>query len=704
MKSILAALIALWLGVAGGAAVAGPVTTPHVTTELAAQTADAAPGSTLYVAVILTAEKGWHTYWRNPGDAGEATKITWTLPAGWRAGDIVWPTPQRLPVGPIMNYGYEGRVVLAVPIEIPASAAPGQSVTLVADVDYLVCAEVCVPGSAKVSLSVPIVAGAPAVDPTWGKTITDTLAAAPKPAGLAATFQHAGPHLTLAIAGAPLAGVTPTDVYFYPYQDTLIDQAKPQAVERGPRGLTLALTPGTAFAGAGPAKAEGVLAVDGKTYELSAPPGPPPAGAAGLGALAEAGGGGLGLPLALGFALPGRLEPQPNALRLPDPLHEGRRPGAARGGRRGARRRRRLPRRSADRLRRVGRRPDRRSGGRVGGGLGIPASVAVGCHPAGPGDAGRRVQSLRPVRGRDLGPGTGWGPGGAWRLAGFAAHRRPGGGGGGAVHRPVHGASPRLRPHPDAGGGFGGVRRPGPGIRRPVHGHRHGPGSDGAPAASRTVDGRPEEGPGLSDVWGRRLADLGAVAADWFARPGAVAHRRPRPGPGGVAVRGGSTAAVQRRARALWSMGAAALSLIVALAAVSVGPFAPPTPTGSASATPSPGSLASTPYSPERLAALRAAGTPVLVNFTAAWCVTCQVNERVAFSSGDVAAAMRRAGAVYMVADWTNRDGAIAKALADQGRIGVPLYLYYGRGAATAKVLPQLLTPAILVDAFGGRD
>jgi thiol:disulfide interchange protein len=141
--------------------------------------------------------------------------------------------------------------------------------------------------------------------------------------------------------------------------------------------------------------------------------------------------------------------------------------------------------------------------------------------------------------------------------------------------------------------------------------------------------------------------------------------------------------------------------LILALAAVSFGPFAPPPAAGAAPAAPPPGSLTTTPYSPERLAALRAAGTPVLINFTAAWCVTCQVNERVAFSSGEVAQAMKRAGAVYMVADWTNRDPAIAKALADEGRIGVPLYLYYGKGAASPKILPQLLTPAILVDALG---
>ena len=75
----------------------------------------------------------------------------------------------------------------------------------------------------------------------------------------------------------------------------------------------------------------------------------------------------------------------------------------------------------------------------------------------------------------------------------------------------------------------------------------------------------------------------------------------------------------------------------------------------------------------------------MLVNFTAAWCVTCQVNERLAFSSGEVAAAFGRTGATYLVADWTNRDPVIAKALADQGRIGVPLYLVYGVGGGARR-------------------
>jgi thiol:disulfide interchange protein DsbD len=125
-------------------------------------------------------------------------------------------------------------------------------------------------------------------------------------------------------------------------------------------------------------------------------------------------------------------------------------------------------------------------------------------------------------------------------------------------------------------------------------------------------------------------------------------------------------------------------------------------PGQAASAAPGAEALAAQPWSPRKLAALRAAGKPVLVNFTAAWCVTCQVNERLVLSRPEVGAALRRAGAVYLIADWTNRDPAIAKALAEQGRIGVPLYLYYGPGSASPKVLPQILTPSIVVSTLAG--
>jgi thiol:disulfide interchange protein DsbD len=110
--------------------------------------------------------------------------------------------------------------------------------------------------------------------------------------------------------------------------------------------------------------------------------------------------------------------------------------------------------------------------------------------------------------------------------------------------------------------------------------------------------------------------------------------------------------------------------------------------------------VAYTPYSAQTLAALRAEGKPVFVNFTASWCISCLVNERVALSRPDVEAALDEHGITYLKADWTNRDAKIAKALAEFDRAGVPLYLYYPSGGREAQVLPQILTESILLEVF----
>ncbi|HUZ63446.1 MAG TPA: thioredoxin family protein, partial [Acetobacteraceae bacterium] len=105
-------------------------------------------------------------------------------------------------------------------------------------------------------------------------------------------------------------------------------------------------------------------------------------------------------------------------------------------------------------------------------------------------------------------------------------------------------------------------------------------------------------------------------------------------------------------------------------------------------------------YSPARLAALRAAGQPVFVNVTAAWCVTCLVNERVALDRPAVRAAFAARHIAYMVADWTRQDPVVTALLRAHGRVGVPLYLFYPAGGGTAVTLPQLLTPGIVIDAI----
>jgi thiol:disulfide interchange protein DsbD len=115
---------------------------------------------------------------------------------------------------------------------------------------------------------------------------------------------------------------------------------------------------------------------------------------------------------------------------------------------------------------------------------------------------------------------------------------------------------------------------------------------------------------------------------------------------------------------------------------------------------PSERALAAEPYSPERLAELRAQDRQVFVNFTAAWCVTCKVNERVALSRPEVRQAFASTRTAYLVGDWTRRDPVIARTLAEHGRAGVPLYLVYRPGAAEPEVLPQILTPDVVKRAL----
>jgi thiol:disulfide interchange protein DsbD len=700
MKPILITLLVLAASIAPAGRAAAAVASPHASTQLVAAAASAAPGSTVWVAVDQTYDKGWHSYWRNPGDAGEATTIAWTLPAGWRAGDTVWPAPKRLPVGPIMNYGYEDKVLLPVAIQVPATARPGQSATIVAVVDFLVCADVCVPDRASVSLTLPIRAGAPSADAHWGTVIDRALAATPRPAGLTGVFQIQGGALKLAITGRLLAGASDADAYFFPYDDKLIDHSKPQAVERGPAGLTLTLTPGTAFAHGAPAVAAGVLNVDGKAYEVTAKPGALPAEAAGLGppnTRTVGGAGGFALPLAIAFAFLGGLIL--NLMPCVFPILSMK--AAALAGHAGE----------------SG--PARRQALAFGAGVlatfVVLAAILIAARAAGAA-VGWGFQLQSPLVVALLGLVM---LAAALNLSGLFE-----------IGTSAQGLGAGLASRGDLiGSAFTGV------LAVVV-------------AAPCTA---PFMGPALAFALTQSAAaallvflalGLGFAAPfTLLAFTPALMRRLPRPGawmetfrkalafpmyaaaawllwvlaqqtnPAGVAR---ALAAAVTLGLAAWLYGAAqhrrargagtgafvflaALAMLLSLVFVAAGRYAPPA-RGSAEA--SAGALASQPWSPEKLAALRAQGTPVLVNFTAAWCVTCQVNERVTFASGEVARAFERSGAVYLIADWTNRDAAIAKALADQGRIGVPLYLVYGADGGPPKVLPQLLTPALVAAAL----
>ena len=135
----------------------------HAKVSLIAEGSTFQPNHKEWIGVLFDLEKGWHIYWVNPGDSGEPPKIQWQLPSGFHAGDIRWPVPARLGTGTVIDYGYDGRVLLPVPIEVPANYSPASRATLAADVRYLICREVCIPAKAHVTLDVPA-AGAAAAE------------------------------------------------------------------------------------------------------------------------------------------------------------------------------------------------------------------------------------------------------------------------------------------------------------------------------------------------------------------------------------------------------------------------------------------------------------------------------------------------------------------------------------------------------------
>lgn len=132
------------------------VRTNHAVLELVSERTGLVPGKTNTVAVRFELEEGWHTYWANPGEVGLATEITWKLPAGIVAGEIQWPAPLWIEYFDLVSYAYEGEVLLLVDLEVDESFAMGQSVDLAAEVNFLVCEEACIPGSANLELTLPV--------------------------------------------------------------------------------------------------------------------------------------------------------------------------------------------------------------------------------------------------------------------------------------------------------------------------------------------------------------------------------------------------------------------------------------------------------------------------------------------------------------------------------------------------------------------
>lgn len=237
--------VALLVLVPGTALLANPVQMPYVQAELGSTVATIQPGAPFWVVLHLRMEDGWHTYWRNPGDAGLPTAIRWVLPAGFTAGDMVWPYPQRLPVGPLMNYGYEGEVALFTQITAPAHLPPAQVVTLQAHTTWVACAELCIPGAATLALHLPVSTEAPQADARWAAVLAQTQARLPQPASWQVVFSGDQDTLTLLLESPHFAPTGIAEATFFPLEYGIIDHAAPQQVAITTQGLRLTVRRGT---------------------------------------------------------------------------------------------------------------------------------------------------------------------------------------------------------------------------------------------------------------------------------------------------------------------------------------------------------------------------------------------------------------------------------------------------------------------------
>ena len=695
----LARALAIALLAAGAPAWAAPVNTGHIEAELVADRISVAPGGMAHVALRQKIQPGWHTYWRNPGDSGQPVTLDWTLPPGWSAGPIVWPTPERLKIGPLMDYGYTGDVLLPVALTAPAGAKAGQTMTLKAHAAFLVCKDVCVPEDAMLTLDLPVTAAQGAPDPKWGPVIAVTLAKAPAPAGLTAVVTAGATSLRLGVIGGAVKGGDFRDAYFYPYDPSAIDQPSPQTVDRGKSGVTLVLTPGQAFkSGKPPAVLQGVLAFGGRAYEISAQAGPPLPGAGGLGPPSAAGGA-LQLATSIAFAFLGGLIL--NLMPCVFPV---------------------LSMKAASFAGHAHRPRDARiqglafMGGTVATFLAL-AGALIAARAAGEAVGwGFQLQSPGVVAGLTLVmllvalnlSGVFEIGAGIQAAAGEAGGIDPGGALGAALTGAlaVAVAAPCTAPFMAPAIGFALTQGPivalsiflalGLGLAAPFTALAFSP---------RLLGLMPRPGAWMEGLRKALAFPMYATAA-WlvwvFSQQAGTLNL------GALLAAGVLTGlaawlygVAQRRQisgkRSAVAFGSAAVVLALAFAAA-LWPQ-PGAPAQAASGTASAGELTSEPFSPARLAELRAQGRPVFVNFTAAWCVTCQVNDKLALSGHGVADAFKTAGVVYLKGDWTNRDAVIAQALTDHGRAGVPLYLMYPAKGGEAEVLPQLLTESMVVDA-----
>jgi thiol:disulfide interchange protein DsbD len=651
-------------------------------------------GTVANAGLYFKLESGWHVYWKNAGDSGEPPRIQWTLPAGIAAGEMKFPAPQRLPLGPLMDFGYENEVLFPFTVQASATARPGPAV-LHAKVNWLVCRDVCIPGKAELDQKVNVIAGTPAVnavsprDQQLWQRLANRLPQA-LPAGDSAVFQPAPNGFRLAVT----TGRRETQAEFFPEDQDILDNPAQQTVTPTAKGLILDLKKDASLTVA-PAQLKGVLELaGGRNYEIAATVGsvatPPAAPAFAIGKFLST----------VLFAFLGGLLLNLMPCVFPVLFLKG-----LALVRSGAEDRHKL---------------------RMHG-LVYTAGILVSFWAL--------VASLLGLRA--AGATLGWGfqfqsPVFLSLMASLLFFLGLSLAGQFEIGLTLTSAGGTLAAKQGyAGSFFTGVLAVI--VATPCTAPFMGAAIGYALAAPADVTfavftalalglAAPYVVLTLQPAWTRLLPRPGAwmdilkqavsvpifATVIWLAWVLAQAY--------GAALVAALLGIFLLLAMTGWFLGraqgrrgaaiTAGLLLALAVAACIAAPrelAVVPAMLSSESSSPRIGAAHSAewqPWSADEVQHDLAAGQPVFVDFTAAWCLSCQANERVALDQPEVMRALGERNVALFKADWTREDPAITQALAALGRSGVPVYALYAPGQTAPTLLPQVLTPGIVMDAI----
>jgi thiol:disulfide interchange protein DsbD len=607
---------------------------PIAKTELLVDAPSLEAGDVFWAAVKFTMPKNWHIYWQNPGDAGMPTTFAWTTPYNISAGEIQWPTPQRIEVSGLMNYGYSDEVMLAVPFKVTGDGITGRINTISVKANWLVCHETCIPESASLSAVVPrsdpaAMAQIVAARSQLPTVITDKNAA---------TYSADNEAVSLRIDATKITPLDPQKpTYFFPQQDGIISNAAPQknSFDAAKKILTITMKKGTAET---VDVWQGVLVNGNHSYAISPAlnAGSPIGAAASVTTVTEPPA--LGLLLTIAFALVGGLLLNIMPCVLPILSLKALT----------------LVKKSAISPALARAHGVAYTAGVVGSFL-LIATIMLGLRASGEAIGwGFQLQSPTVV------------------FALFALMLAVSANLAGLFELPVL---------------FGGVDTD--------HEKLRGSFLTGVLAVAVAT---PCTAPFMAGAIGATLLLpaaqsllVFAVMGMGMAVPFLIISVWPKalailPKPGAWMHRFKQILAIPMLLTALWL-----LTVFVQLLQMNPG-TAMPMPSSYTLITPQ-------PYSELRLNELRAQKTPVLVDATAAWCLSCKVNERVGLKPARTQKFLRDNGIALMIADWTSSDEAITRYLASFGRNGVPLYVFYPPEGEPI-VLPQVLTPSIVIDAL----